>query len=465
MLLAAPLLAPSRAAGSVGIIGGDDLAGGPEPGQGYGEDFYLTVEPENWSPHVNERMLVSLRAHTIYPPLGSKWESPESRDFSAYGASPPRYIEEEIGGRQYFIMESKLVMFPLRDGELKIPPAGVKILVMMPVGGSGQISKQWVDVRSKPVPVGVRRLPRAGRPRGFDGAVGSYSLSAKLEEEEVRLREMTTLAIRIKGRGNVKGLGKLSLPKMPGFRPPSPVFSHKVSPNLLDIRGEGTFRIPLRPMKAGTLRIPPISFHFYDPSIDAYSTLSTLEFSLLALPSKTGETEIKDEPKTPPSGTAKLSAPDWTDLKTLIGKWRGSAWIAAVPVGLVFLLLIGRRLTRGAKTRAAADRRSDALGTALRAVQTSLSEPSPGKALEKLAEVPARYAADRLGCAPGSLTPAEAYDRLAEAYSDLSWENLAGFRKCWEELVQRRGASGAARAADVRILAIRLREVLRAMGK
>ena len=54
-------------------------------------------------------------------------------------------------------------------------------------------------VRSKPIRLEVKPLPRAGRPEDFSGIVGKFSLSVKAEPTVVSVSDPITLELRLSG--------------------------------------------------------------------------------------------------------------------------------------------------------------------------------------------------------------------------------------------------------------------------
>ena len=53
------------------------------------------------------------------------------------------------------------------------------------------------------VTIHVSELP-AGKPAGFDGSVGQYTISSKISNTELAVNEAVTLTITIQGSGNMK---------------------------------------------------------------------------------------------------------------------------------------------------------------------------------------------------------------------------------------------------------------------
>ena len=66
-------------------------------------------------------------------------------------------------------------------------------------------------------------LPEEGRPHDFNGAVGQFTVTARLEPAEVPAGEAAMLHVEVSGTSNIKAAPPPKLPDWPGVRvyPPS----------------------------------------------------------------------------------------------------------------------------------------------------------------------------------------------------------------------------------------------------
>ena len=68
-----------------------------------------------------------------------------------------------------------------------------------------------VDLEAEAQAITVKPLPSAGRPAGFNGAVGRYTMQAKASPLEVTVGDPVTVNIQLSGQGAIESL---NLPKL-----------------------------------------------------------------------------------------------------------------------------------------------------------------------------------------------------------------------------------------------------------
>src|SRR5690606_2900661 len=116
----------------------------------------------------------------------------------------------------------------------------------------------------------VLPLPEAGQPASFTGAVGRYSIKARIEPAEVPAGEAAALVVDVAGEGNIKGLPPPSLPELEGVRVFPPTEETEVQQDDARVRGVKRFTWVLIPEKPGRLQLPPVEYGYFDPEIRAY---------------------------------------------------------------------------------------------------------------------------------------------------------------------------------------------------
>ena len=123
-------------------------------------------------------------------------------------------------------------------------------------------------VRDAPFDVVVRPLPAEGRPDGFCGAVGSFRLSASLDETACAPGDVVTL------RWTLSGLGADAATNLPSYAPGS---SFRVYPPRVERSGDGEIAVvqdfvPTAPSEGP---LPPVSVDVFDVASGAWRTLSS----------------------------------------------------------------------------------------------------------------------------------------------------------------------------------------------
>jgi hypothetical protein len=190
----------------------------------------------------------------------------------------------------------RVALFPTRDGTHTIEPLAVKCSV--PQGRSrGSLfdalsrldeplfgRSQSVMVRSEPLVIEVLPLPDRGRPAGFAGAVGRFSVVAEAQPLQVRVGDPVTLRIEIEGDGNVQSIPE---PEMApdGFEVYSPTVELEEGQSPTGgYAARKKLEYILIPEQRGGWRIPAVSIAYFDPEAGQYRTSSTAPFDILVEP-------------------------------------------------------------------------------------------------------------------------------------------------------------------------------------
>jgi len=282
--------------------------------------------------------------------------------------------------------------------------------------------------RTQEIPLVILPLPEKNRPASFQGGVGTFKLEAHLEKDSVRAGDGVNLVVTLEGDGQPQGSGT------PVWKAPAGLEAYppedKWSQGWKGARLWATLerRIVLVPAQAGKLKLPPVTFSYFDPETRSYRELSVELPALRVLPSlrKNGDT---DTSKASLQGTV-LSGKDrfWI----LFGKVSAAIWGLLLAGGLVTgIVTLVRRATSPAarrrrafaklrqelsKVRTVTDSRKRALG--LRNILCAilvweLGELSRGWTLQETVEALQTW-------------PEERRERLTQLWKDLDAAEFAG---------------------------------------
>jgi hypothetical protein len=143
---------------------------------------------------------------------------------------------------------------------------------------------------TEPITVEIDRLPAEGRPAGFEGAVGSYTLTTSLDGNAVDQWKPVTLRMTVSGTGNMRTVPDPVLPELPEFR----VYESGTSTNTSTaggvVSGRKAFEYVLIPQTPGEKTIPGIRLPFFDPASDSYRVASAGDLVLSVAEAPEGET-------------------------------------------------------------------------------------------------------------------------------------------------------------------------------
>ena len=212
---------------------------------------------------------------------------PKFNGFWSQEVDTPQSIEfqrEQVGDKMYnAAVLRRWVLIPQKAGTLTIDPSEIVCLVNVrsqrPRTGSvfddffeNDYVTQRQRVSTPATSVKVTALP-AGAPAGFSGAVGEYSVSAKLSKDALKTHDAASLLVTVTGKGNVS---LVEAPKL-DFPPDFEVYDVKATSatDKSGTNGSKTFEYPFIPRSPGDFVLPPVRFSYYDVKSHRYATAVT----------------------------------------------------------------------------------------------------------------------------------------------------------------------------------------------
>jgi len=132
-----------------------------------------------------------------------------------------------------------------------------------------------VHLKSAPVKINVTPLPDKGKPADYSGAVGNFSISAKINKTELSTDDAANLTLNITGSGNLKliEVPKLNLPN--GLDTYDPQVIDTITGRSTTISGSKIINYTITPHTPGDYEIPAIPFSYYNPEKGEYVSSST----------------------------------------------------------------------------------------------------------------------------------------------------------------------------------------------
>ena len=198
-----------------------------------------------------------------------------------------------IDGQPYNVATIKeMVLFPQKAGELTIEPLELSCLAQIrqqrqrtntydpfedffgDVLGTSYTNVRK-EIKSQPITIEVLPLPTANKPNSFNGAVGQFTFTSKIDKNELKVNEAFTLTLTVSGKGNIE---LLELPKPilpPDFEVYDPKISTTVKNNALGIYGSKKAEYIIIPRVSGNFTLDDIEFSYFNPSLKKYETLKS----------------------------------------------------------------------------------------------------------------------------------------------------------------------------------------------
>lgn len=214
----------------------------------------------------------------------------------------PRLYDEVVNGKRFKVAEiKKVALFPTEIGKKLLDPLVINCDVRVQ---SRRRSRDFFDnffddpffgrsqrykiVAAPALTINVLPLPTENRPRNFSGAVGKYTLTAKVDKREVETNESIKFKVRLTGQGNIKILPNPLVTIPPEFEQYGPTSSEKISREDDKIQGSKTFEYVLIPRVAGKKTIQPIEFAYFDLQAKSYKILKTSPIHITTRKGKKG---------------------------------------------------------------------------------------------------------------------------------------------------------------------------------
>ena len=191
-------------------------------------------------------------------------------DGLARAARAPDRLE---GERAFTVLEIERGFLPERPGELVIPAPRLHFSFATRFRedlAQGRVpeDRSEAEVVGELLRLAIRPLPEEGRPEGFGGAVGRFTVSAEAEPTELAAGESLKLLLSIEGEGNLALLVPPRLEGIDGFH---------VLGRIEDVGSRRrAVTYDLAPLGPEVEEIPAIPFAFFDPGQPAgYRTART----------------------------------------------------------------------------------------------------------------------------------------------------------------------------------------------
>jgi hypothetical protein len=253
--------------------------------------------------------------------------------------APPRQASSTRDDREYAAYEFSTTLVASRSGDIELGPAELQFDLLAPGSGAaaffGDSEPRPVTVRSQPVRFTVLPLPAKGKPAGFAGAVGRFTLAREVSPKAIQSGDPVTLTTRIEGAGNIDSFSCPAL-SLPGVRAYPPVARSTESSLICEQ--------VLVPEAATAVEIPVLSVSYFDPRRERYQTLTSQAI------------EIQVSPATSPASTAPTTAV--TTVAAVAPETSEPAPVSATPLArlaavataivaaVLLLVLINRAMRR-----------------------------------------------------------------------------------------------------------------------
>lgn len=267
------------------------------------DDVYIKAVVSNKSPYIGQQVILTYKIYTKVPVsnlMVKKLSSFQGFWSKSLMDNKRQYQQttEIINGEEYIVAEiNKFAIFPQKTGKLIIDPTEMECTVQLRVKGKSRRGDPFEDffndpffnrnvknintlIKSNPITINVKPLPQQGKPDGFNGAVGNYRLSSRIDRTSLTANDALTLTYTISGKGNLE---LIDLPHV-NFPVDFESFDPKVTTNIKTsgsgISGKKKFEYLAIPRNGGEFEIKPITLSYFNPSDKRYHSLSSEKYDI-----------------------------------------------------------------------------------------------------------------------------------------------------------------------------------------
>lgn len=444
----------SSSQGSSASTGGSSSVPGTSQGSSQSSqasgasDLFMRFSLSRTSAVVGEPITATLKLYTRVDISGFEdAKFPTFNGFWAQETEAPQnisFVRESVGDRIYnAAVLRKWVIIPQKTGAISIEPAELICLVQERISyGGGSIFDGFFDdfqttrkrVTSSAYTVNVSALP-AGAPVSFTGAVGTYSISAKLSTDSLKVHDAASLSITVSGKGNVALVGA---PKVK-FPPDSELYdtktSDKVDAGSGGMSGSKVFEYPFIPRSYGEFEIEPIEFSYFDIKARKYVTLTTGPIPYKVAKGNAPESPVSPEGVNIPVGGNKKSVKNLNEdirfISTKVPELSSeSTFIVGTPVfwgiaaiilvlgAMAYILVSTSRKNRSDQVRVKTRGASKVAKKRLAAADAYLSKDLYSAFYEELHKALLGYASDKMNIGAADLSK----EGIAEAFGKAGVE-------------------------------------------
>ena len=277
------------------------LRKGENPAVKIKKNMFVRLEVDKKSCFVGEPVVASYKLYTRLQSESNMTKNPSFNGFSVLDMTPPNdmsYRIEKFGGREYNVYTlRKVQLYPLLAGELELGVVEIEnnvhfikaeyanqrqdlISQMFRDFSNSSIpsegmENQKVTLQSQPITILVKALPDANKPADFKGAVGHFTVDAKIEKDNFTTDDAGKIAVIISGEGNLQMINAPEVKWPEGIEG----FESKATDDLykgaVPVSGRKIFEFPFTVSKPGSYTLPAVIFSYFDNREGKYKTVST----------------------------------------------------------------------------------------------------------------------------------------------------------------------------------------------
>ena len=259
-----------------------------------GENLFVRTIASKTRVHEQEALMITYKLYFANVDVAQLTNNTKLPEFTGFLKQDLEQGEiqtelEHYNGRNYqTAVLYRTILYPQHSGDIKIDPANFEAVLRVQTqqrprsifddffGSYTNVTKM---LTAPGATIHVSALP-SGKPAGFSGGVGKFTLTPSISQTEVQTNDAVTIKLDITGAGNMKLLKTPAIDWPEGFEPYDPKVTNNFNTTTAGVSGTKSIEYLAIPRSAGEYTIPAVSFSYFDIDDKSYKTLSTPEYTI-----------------------------------------------------------------------------------------------------------------------------------------------------------------------------------------
>jgi hypothetical protein len=276
------------------------LQPGEDPYEKMRKNLFMKVMVDKKSCYVGEPVVATFK---LYSRLQSKSDIVKNPAFYGFSVQDIVNLDNRISnietfeGRKFYVHTVRMVqLYPLQAGLFMIDAMEVLNKVEFSKSAVNKKAEQEIvegvfenketpsgdkntvsfesSINTEKIAINVKPYPERNKPAAFNGATGNFTISVRLEKNELAKNEEGDLIVTIAGKGNFTQLPAPAIQWPAGVEGFDATIKDSLDKTHTPLMGARTFRFPFVAAKAGNYTIPAILFSFFDTDSNNYRTVT-----------------------------------------------------------------------------------------------------------------------------------------------------------------------------------------------
>ena len=266
-----------------------------------GSELFMTATLNKTKVYEQQAVLLTYKVYSAVNLTSLNGKMPDLKGFHIQEIELPQQKEwqlEHYNGRNYRALTwRQYLLFPQQTGEIEIPSVAFEGIVAQQVRSTSMDpfdlffngGSQYVEVKkvlnTPKLKLNVQNLP-SGKPVGFSGGVGEFSIKSSISTTELKANEAVTLRVTISGVGNMKLIKTPEVEFPADFEIYDPKVDNNFNVKANGLSGNKIIEYLVIPRHGGVYTIPSVKFSYFDVKTEEYKTLETESYTINVAKSK-----------------------------------------------------------------------------------------------------------------------------------------------------------------------------------